>query len=644
MKTTSVKKVVVLLMFVSLLAVSCLKSQQNANAPSAPNAPTAKLAVAPGCGPVTFTIDPKSNTPPWIPPTDIPGGAGSANLQSASVFAWQEFIALNWPAVPQTGQLNTRDQPDPNAIFGDPKYSGPLVWHTYRHKSEIFPGTLTLPSPPPHGYVNDPSKYYGYDQQPQYIYTPNATADPSMQQWIIPNSGQIPPFNGTPSTTTPWINLDEQSEIGLDTMYAGNAPTDPFPMQQILFLAKANRAEYAYVAANGWWTQQTDAAGNITFPPISATENYISSVAKNPQQYVDPPPGSTTQPGPANQLISFPNNTIEVKSGWRQLTPKEAGSGRFYTTTVRYYNAHADGPQAGQVGYVDAVWGLVALHIIQKTPTAPYFIYATFSQADNLLDSNGNRIEDENGNLLGNNGANDPLTPNVTSQNATPTSIQVLSPPTSPVTSPGSQVYFVNTPTTPPPPPTTQGIITLNRREHNIPQCIIDVNTAAHAAIVNYSQQHNITNSVWQYYKLVNVQYQPYDKPAGTTYTGAAGGPDPSTYYQANEMVETDYNLQVFSGRFQPDVPGRNVQKLITDYNNDGTPFHNTYYSTYAPGSGKAANMGGCMGCHANAQVAGSDFSFILLGGPVQAPEVATGHQSTSAIGIAKFHKLLLRK
>src|ERR1041384_146994 len=95
MKTTSVKKVVVLLMFVSLLAVSCLKSQQNANAPSAPNAPTAKLAVAPGCGPVTFTIDPKSNTPPWIPPTDIPGGAGSANLQSASVFAWQEFIALN---------------------------------------------------------------------------------------------------------------------------------------------------------------------------------------------------------------------------------------------------------------------------------------------------------------------------------------------------------------------------------------------------------------------------------------------------------------------------------------------------------------------------------------------------------------------
>jgi hypothetical protein len=638
MTTTSVKKAAMLLALASLLVASCYKAQR-----TEPNAPRTELAVAPGCGPVTFTIDPKSTTPSWIPPTDIPGGAGAANLQTAAVFAWQEFIALNWPAVPQTGQVNTRDQPDPNAVFGDPKYSGaqavgPLVWHTYRHKSEIFPGTLTPTSPPPHGYVNDPNKYYGYDDKPQYIYTPSTTANPSMQQWIIPSSGQIPPFGGTPSTTTPWINLDEQSEIGLDTMYAGNAPTDPFPGQEILFLAKANRAEYTYVAANGWWVQQTS-----TLPPITATGNYIASVAKNPQQYVDPPPGSTTQPGPANQLVSFPNNTIEVKSGWRQLTPQEASSGRFYTTTVRYYNAPSTGPQAGQVGYVDTVWGLVALHIIQKTQTAPYFIFATFSQADNLLDSNGNRIEDENGKLLENSGA-DPLNPNITSQNATPSSVQVLSPPTSPITSPGKQIYYVNTPTTPPPPPTTQGIVTLNRREHNIPQCIIDVNASAHAAILAYGKQNNIANPVWQYYKLVNVQYQPYDKPAGVTYTGAAGGPDPSTYYQANEVVETDYNLQVFSGRFQPDVPGRNVAKLITDYNNDGTPFHNTYYSTYAPGSGRAANMGGCMGCHANAQVAGADFSFIFLNGPVIAPEVAAGHTTPPDAGVAKFRRLLLRQ
>ena len=625
MTTTSVKKAVVLLAFVSLLVASCVNSQR-----PAPNAPRTEVAVVPGCGPVALTIDPKSTTPPWVPPSDIPGGAASANLQSAAVFAWQEFIALNWPAVAQTGQVNTRDQPDPNAVFGDPKYSGaqavgPLVWHTFRHKVETFPGTGS-----PHGYVNDASKYFGYDDPPQYIYA----------------NGQIPPF-GPASKTTPWINLDEQSEIGLDTMYAGNAPTDPFPGQQILFLAKANRAEYAYVAANGWWTQLLGSPYSRD-QAINNTISYFANVAQNPQQYVDPPPGSTTQRAAPGALVSFPNNTIEVKAGWRQLTPQEASSGRFYTTTVRYYNQTGTGP----VGYVDAVWGLVALHIIQKTQSAPYFIYATFSQADNLLDSNGNHIEDENGKLLENATA-DPFNPNITSQNATsanpatPQSVQHLSPPNS-TTQPGKSIYFSNTATTPTPPPTTQGLVALNRRAHNIPQCVIDVNTAAHAAIVAYSQQHNIANSVWQYYKLVNVQYQPYDKPAGTTYTGADGGPDPSTYYQANEMVETDYNLQFFSGRFQPDLTGQyanvNVQKLITDYNDNGTPFRNTYYSTYAPGSGKAANMGGCMGCHANAQsLKGGDFSFIFQGGPVPAPEVATGPSAPSPVGVAKFRRLLLK-
>jgi hypothetical protein len=39
-----------------------------------------------------------SNLPP-----DITGGAGNATITDAAVFAWQEFIALNWPAAKQTG-------------------------------------------------------------------------------------------------------------------------------------------------------------------------------------------------------------------------------------------------------------------------------------------------------------------------------------------------------------------------------------------------------------------------------------------------------------------------------------------------------------------------------------------------------------
>jgi hypothetical protein len=39
---------------------------------------------------------------PNLPP-DIPDGAGNATITDAAVFAWQEFIALNWPAAKQTG-------------------------------------------------------------------------------------------------------------------------------------------------------------------------------------------------------------------------------------------------------------------------------------------------------------------------------------------------------------------------------------------------------------------------------------------------------------------------------------------------------------------------------------------------------------
>jgi hypothetical protein len=631
----------VLLALALLLAASCQSS-------STPVAPRTELAVAPGaCSTVAFTIDPKSNPAPWIPPADINvnGGAANASLQDASVFAWQEFIALNWPAVPQTGQPNTRDQPDPTAVFGNS--TGPLVWHTFRHKVEIFPGMGD-----PHGYAGSTaSTYYGYDDLPQYVYKASATPHP----WIIPSNGQIPSFASlsgpTPTPTAspspaPWINLDEQSEIGLDTMFAGNAPTSPpFPGQQMLFLAKANRAEYTYVAANSWWDGSA---------PFAATKSYIAGFANNPQAYAEPSPGSNT-------YVAFPNNTIEVKSAWRQLTPAEASSGRFYTTTVRFYN-HDD---SKRVGYIDAVWGLVALHIIQKTPSAPYFIYATFSQADNLLDANGNCIEDVNGKLVTGPCATPsaatpaptaPLEPNVTSTPATsatpqtPTTVQQLQPKQSTLTlgAAAKRLYYSNTGVTPPAPPfaTTQGLVALNQREHNIPQCVIDVNTVAHAAITAYGAQHNINNPVWLYYKLVNVQYQPYDKPAGTIYAGVAGGPDPSTYYQANEVVETNFNLQVFSGQFQGNLPAPNqnvnINNLITDYNSNGSVFKNVFSSTSAANSGKAANMGGCMGCHGNAQVAkGSDFSFILAGGPVKAPDVATGPTGVpSEIGKAKFLQL----
>ena len=297
---------------------------------------------------------------------------------------------------------------------------------------------------------------------------------------------------------------------------------------------------------------------------------------------------------------------------FRPLTAAEAKSGRFYQQTVRYYRNNAQ----GKPSYVDTSMGLLALHIIQKTLSRPYFVYATFGQADNLLTAGGKPVEDENGRelLLFPPGPL-PFDQNVTSQNATATTPQVLSPKNAGST-PGARVYVQNESTSLP-----QGSISLNRRKHRIPGAVIAVNAAAHQAIQAYNAQNKIPSSPWLFYKLVNVQYLPYDKPAGITYTGAPGGPDPATYYQANEVVELDYNLQVFSGRFSgPLFP------LITDYMTNyrspplppGAPFKNVIYQ------GKAANMGGCMGCHGNAQAGGNDFSFLIAGsGSNLQPELA---------------------
>src|SRR4051812_16151637 len=66
-------------------------------------------------------------------PADIAGGAPNATLQQSAAFAWQEFIALNWPAL--AGQ---RDTPDNNQKFGAGGNGSPLVWQTFRSKVEIF--------------------------------------------------------------------------------------------------------------------------------------------------------------------------------------------------------------------------------------------------------------------------------------------------------------------------------------------------------------------------------------------------------------------------------------------------------------------------------------------------------------------------
>ena len=52
------------------------------------------------------------------------GGAPAATPAQAAAFAWQEFIALNWPAGPQQGNPGQRETASVTCHFGDPRCTG----------------------------------------------------------------------------------------------------------------------------------------------------------------------------------------------------------------------------------------------------------------------------------------------------------------------------------------------------------------------------------------------------------------------------------------------------------------------------------------------------------------------------------------
>ena len=583
------------------------------------------------CGSITLAIASLhcswAEGPPISITSDVPqdlnpggGGAPSASYAQAAAFAWQEFIALNWPAGPQEGKPDQRDAPSTTYKFGDPTYSGPLVWETFRGKVETFPGAGDPP-----GYDASDARF-GYDALPVYNYGKPVRACDASQA----------------NDPTPWVNLDETDQILLDNMYAGivdpsSSPGNSSP-QLIRFLAKSNFNEYHYVADNKWWNKIPDSVTYLTVKKLLQTKRSPDAGSKD--------------------FVSLPNNTIEVKAGWRVLNPAEVASGQFHTQTVRFYekeNSQAAGTSLADVTpcYRDATWGLVSLHIIQKTKSAPYFIFATFEQAFNIRDHAGQPTEDQTGNQVG---VALPIStfPQVCLKDPKPvssTSAQGASPLASVIMTddpktcqpavlqyycddPGGQLYYHNeapinfdNPTGPKPPVMAPigGKICVVQRANPIPDYVKEANLDAFTSMYSYSRINGIDDHKipWFYYKLVNVQFYPYDKipdasvANGSPYSASppytAANPPASSYYQANIMLETNRSLQMFAGGLSPSF-------IASEWFADGSPVKNVYYD------GKAYNMGGCMGCHGfGAQVKPNqtgDFSFILEDGAVTVPEI----------------------
>jgi hypothetical protein len=401
-------------------------------------------------------------------PHDVAGGP-SADIPTLAVFAWNEFIALNWPAMePATSGVRGRPDVTTDFLSIKPDSNGNyplLVWQTYLHKNEVFPASGTAPTT------------FDKNVAPTYDYVTQPTPASETTSFAL--------FN----------NLDEASEIGLATMYSHfgigmpnfrvlyevklnrslfdylNGPTESNGMRQDKFTACPNGPN-GQICSNLNAAQTTTAGGLAQFGGICSTDPSIVSLPC----------------GDANVAGDDGEGAIEIKAAWRQLTQDEATKGRFYTRTVIYYTGGSGIPI-----YNNAVFGLVALHIIHKTKTFPTFVFATFEQIDNYGDATNENTQD---------------------------------------------LAFLNIPPGPPNIPVT--------RNHPIHSQIQPINDAVHTTFMAADPA-----TVWQYYKLVGVQAMPLAGPPAqpTDPSPPPAETDPlSYYYLANLMVETNQTLQNFFG------------------------------------------------------------------------------------------------
>ena len=484
------------------------------------------LSVLPGARPASAALLPSQcYQPPFSPlvspcvPHDTPAGT-NATIADLAFFAWQEFIALNWIAM-DPATYGVRGRPNTNVGFlgiaPDSQGNFPLVvWQTYRHKNELFPADGNTDST--------------FDSHvPTYKY-----------KYPIAAGSVVPPVAGQSPSFTLFNNLDETSQIGLCNMYA-HARFLQQPQNggiRVGYEAKVNRAVFDYANNNGFTNPAPKGQYQALNTALANTQNNLGQFGgicstNTTQPIVMLPCGDINVPGDPGE------GAIEIKAAWRQLTADEASSGRYFTRKVIFYTGGQgaySGAQGSQV-YNNAVWGLVALHIIHKTKSFPAFVFATWEQVDNYDDD--------------------------------------VSPPANPNT---KNLAFQNT-----------GTKLANipvRRAHPIHSQVATTNDSVHAVF-----RAGNPATVWQYYELIGVQATPVNGPPPAN----APSDDLSYYYLANIMVETNQTLQNFFGAAPngTPIPFQNVFLIGQAYQMGGCQGCHGFQAQYIGGDMSRLIAGG---------------------------------------------------
>jgi len=191
------------------------------------------------------------------------------------------------------------------------------------------------------------------------------------------------------------------------------------------------------------------------------------------------------RPRPDRPVVDFPMGSIAVKTAWVDVTGlPEALVKRFYTRTVLLKRPTGD-------GCAPSTMGLIGLHIAQKTPSRPQWIWSSFEQKDTVPPA----WPDNPGAFVLNDGTRAPM----------------------PATNPLSLVPLAPEPVKP----------------FNVVRAP-DAPLLTRTELTNFDYQHLLAGTPWRFYRLVLTQWPRLDGNQATPVPDTQDGTVPNTFPGTN--------------------------------------------------------------------------------------------------------------
>jgi hypothetical protein len=250
--------------------------------------------------------------------------------QAFDIFSWASFVALNWPSNPDGTPMGGPITSNPTA---------PRVWEAYIEATGVYKENGAPPDP--WGGTNTflASIVPNYKRGQKVLL---ASSKNELSDIFQASFGVVAKF--------PWI-------ADLNGNY-------------VFYEIHLNKPDYDYVVCPTQPTQpQSCKASMINLYSQDGQTKFLSAV---PTPAINFPQGSSS-------TNSY--GAIEVKAAWKEIGAGDDAT-KFYTVQATKIDPHTDQPSTAPVPF-----GLVGLHIVTRTSSAPEWVWSTFEHIANAPDA-----------------------------------------------------------------------------------------------------------------------------------------------------------------------------------------------------------------------------------------------------------------